>query len=59
MTTTDDLMRAFGRLEQKVDTTLEQASSHAGRIGSLERTRSYGYGVAAALTAVVGWVFQR
>ena len=55
-----ELIYALGRLEGKVDTLIqlqrlqeEQIKIHEERIRTLERSRSYAMGIAAAVGAVI------
>lgn len=56
---TDDIQRTLGRLEAKLETLCaikETQRQHGARIGSLERSRSWVIGAAAAVSAAVGFV---
>lgn len=45
----------LGEINSKVDLLLLAHTDQEGRIRSLERTRAYGLGVAAAVSAIVGF----
>lgn len=64
----DDLQRAFGRMEAKLDAInnnlvilSKRLDAHSNRLGSLERSRAWLMGIGAALavlwTSVTAWVF--
>ncbi len=56
----DELHRIVGRIDERTELMMRSmdefkrsAENHSERIGSLERTRSYGMGIAATIGAVV------
>lgn len=60
-----DLQRALGRIEGKLDAVAEDvksvtayAAKNAERIGSLERSRAWLAGAAAAVGAFVSWIID-
>lgn len=50
----EDLYRALGRIEGKLDTILLQTNDHGQRIESLEQSRSRLKGMAVAATGLGG-----
>ena len=65
MTTNDDILRALGRIEGKMDGVAEwsqvvdkRLNNHADRIGGLERWRAYLLGIAAVTAAVAGFAIK-
>lgn len=51
----DELMHSLGRIEQKLDTFGTLQSDDRIRLQSLERSRQYGRGFMAAVTACCAW----
>ena len=56
----EELHRIVGRIDERtvlmmrsMDEFKRSAENHSERIGSLERTRSYGMGIAASIGAIV------
>lgn len=46
------------RVDQKVDTLIEQKTDHETRLRSLEKTKHWTMGFAAAVSALVSYLFK-
>lgn len=57
MEPTDDLMRALGRIEGKLDTVLETHTDHSLRLRSLETWRNFERGIFATIGAAASLIF--
>lgn len=48
----DEMQRAMGRVEAKIDLLLDRTETHDQRIAAVEKKVWYGSGIAAALTFI-------